>query len=127
MPDILFSDHLALLFKLKTTRPPLKIDRVSFRKLRAIDKDAFTDEICNSELFQMNADDPDELAALFDNALHCVPCWIVRLLVSIRISLFDHVFHGRMTKLYWLNDKGGKLKGNGELLKHTSIYRLTVP
>ncbi|XP_078363787.1 uncharacterized protein LOC144648005 [Oculina patagonica] len=68
-PDILFSDHLALLFKLKTARPPLKVDCVSFRKLRSIDKDAFKDDICNSELFQMNTDDPDELAALFDNAL----------------------------------------------------------
>lgn len=58
-PDILFSDHLTLLFKLKTARPPLKVGRVSFRKLRSIDKDAFTDEICNSELFQMNYDDPD--------------------------------------------------------------------
>ena len=29
-----------------------------------------------------------------------------------------------MTKLYWLNDKGGKLKGNGELLNHTLIYCL---
>ena len=27
------------------------------------------DEICNSELFQMDTDDPDELAALFDNTL----------------------------------------------------------
>ena len=68
-PDILFSDHLALLFKLKTARPPLKVGRVSFRKLRSIDKDAFTDEICNSELLQMDTDDPDELAALFDNTL----------------------------------------------------------
>ena len=67
---ILFSDHLALLFKLKTARPPLKVDCVSFRKLRSIDKDAFMDDICNSKLFQMNTDDPDELAALFDNTLH---------------------------------------------------------
>ena len=68
-PDILFSDHLTLLFKLKTARPPLKVGRVSFRKLRSIDKDAFTDEICNSELFQMNYDDPDKPAALFDITL----------------------------------------------------------
>ena len=68
-PGILFLDHLALLFKLKTARPPLKVDCVSFRKLRSIDEDAFKDDICNSELFQMNADDPYELAALFDNTL----------------------------------------------------------
>jgi len=68
-PDILFPDHLELLFKLKTARPPLKVDRVSFRKLRSVDWDAFMDEIRNSELFQMDTDDPDELAALFDNTL----------------------------------------------------------
>ena len=68
-PDILFSDHLALLFKLKTARPPLKVGRVSFRKLRSIDRDVFMYEIRNSELFQMDTDDPDELAALFDNTL----------------------------------------------------------
>ena len=69
VPDILFSDHLALLFKLKTARPPLKVGRVSFRKLRLIDRDAFMDEIRNSDLFQMDTDDPDELAAVFDNTL----------------------------------------------------------
>ena len=69
-PDILFSDHLALLFKLKTARQPLKVGRVSFRKLRSIDRDAFMDEIRNSELFQVDTDDPDELATrLFDNTL----------------------------------------------------------
>ena len=68
-PDILFSDHLALLCKLKTARPPLKVGCVSFRKLRSIDKDAFTDETRNSELFQMNNNDPNESAALFDNTL----------------------------------------------------------
>ena len=52
-PDILFSDHLALLFKLKTARPPLKVGRVSLRKLRSIDRDAFMDEIRNSDVFQM--------------------------------------------------------------------------
>ena len=46
-----------------------KVGRVSFWKLRSIDKDAFMDEIGNSELFQMDTDDPDELAALFDNTL----------------------------------------------------------
>jgi len=124
-PGILFSDHLALLFKLKTARPPLKVDCVSFRKLRSIDKDAFKDDICNSELFQMNTDDPDELLPYL--TIPCVPCWIVTLLLSIRILPFDLVFHGLMTRLSWLNDKGGKLKGNGELLKHISIYCLTVP
>ena len=68
-PDILFSDHLVLLFKLKTARPPLKVGHVSFRKLRSIDRHAFMDEIRNSELFRMDTDDPDELAALFDNTL----------------------------------------------------------
>ena len=68
-PDILFSDHLVLLFKLKTARPPLQVGHVSFRKLRSIDRHAFMDEIRNSELFQMDTDDPDELAALFDNTL----------------------------------------------------------
>ena len=58
-PDILFSDHLVLLFKLKTARPPLKVGRVSFRKLRSIDRDVFMYEIRNSELFQMDTDDPD--------------------------------------------------------------------
>ena len=52
-PGILFSDHLALLFKLKTARPPLNVGRVSFRKLRSIDRDAFMDEIRNSDVFQM--------------------------------------------------------------------------
>ena len=68
-PDILFSDHLALLFKLKTARPPLKVGRVSFRKLRLIDRDAFMDEIRSSELLQMDTDDPDKLTALFNNIL----------------------------------------------------------
>ena len=68
-PDILFSDHLALLFKLKTARPPLKAGRVSFRKLRSIDRDAFMDEIRSSELLQMDTDDPDKLTALFNNIL----------------------------------------------------------
>ena len=68
-PDILFSDHLALLFKLKTARPPLKAGRVSFRKLRSIDRDAFMDEIRSSELLQMDTDDPDKLTALVNNIL----------------------------------------------------------
>ena len=95
-PDILFSDHLALLFKLKTVRPPLKVGRVSFRKLRSIDKDAFMDETRNSELFQMDTDDPDELAALFDSILR---------------SLLDHhapVKHKNTTSrpcVPWTNDK----------------------
>jgi len=61
------------------------------------------------------------------STIHCVPCWIVTLSLSIIILLFDLVFHGWTTKLSWLNDKGGMLKGNGELLKQTSIYSLTVP
>ena len=95
-PDILFSDHLALLFKLKTVRPPLKIGRVSFRKLRLIDRDAFMDETRNSELFQMDTDDPDELAALFDSILR---------------SLLDRhapVTHKNTTSrpcVPWMNDK----------------------
>ena len=68
-PDILCSDHLTLLFKLKTARPPLKVGRVSFRKLRSIDRDAFMDEIRDSELFQMDTDDPGKLAALLNNIL----------------------------------------------------------
>ena len=68
-PDILYSDHLTLLFKLKTARPPLKVGRVSFRKLRSIDRDAFMDEIRDSELFQMDTDDPGKLAALLNNIL----------------------------------------------------------
>ena len=68
-PDRLFSDHLALLFKLKTARPPLKVGRVSFRKLRSIDRDAFMDEIRNSELLQMDTDNPYKLTALFNNIL----------------------------------------------------------
>ena len=39
------------------------------RKLRSIDKEAFMNEICHSEIFQMDTDDPDELAAIFDNTL----------------------------------------------------------
>ena len=47
-----------------------KVGCVSFRKLRSIDRDAFMDEIRNSELFQVDTDDPDELAtSLFDNTL----------------------------------------------------------
>ena len=68
-PDILYSDHLTLLFKLKTARPPLKVGRVSFRKLRSIDRDAVMDEIRDSELFQMDTDDPGKLAALLNNIL----------------------------------------------------------
>ena len=88
-PDILFSHHLALLFKLKTVRPPLKVGRVSF-------KDAFMDETRNSELFQMDTDDPDELAALFDSILR---------------SLLDRhapVKHKNTTSrpcVPWMNDK----------------------
>ena len=54
---------------MKTARPPFKVGRVSFRKLRSIDRDAFMDEIRNSELFQMDTDDPDKLVALFNNIL----------------------------------------------------------
>ena len=91
-PDILFSDHLAILFKLKTARSPLKVGRVSFKKLRSIDRDAFMDEIRNSELFQM---DTDILMSLLPYlTIHCVSCWIVMLPLSIRILLVDHVFYG---------------------------------
>ena len=84
------------------------------------------DEIRNSELFQMDTDDPDELAALFDNTLR---------------SLLDRhapVKHKNTTSppcVPWMNDeiklakrqrRIGKLKENGELLKHKSIYCLTV-
>ena len=46
-----------------------EVGSVSFRRLRSIDKDAFMDEIRNSKLFQMDTDNPDELAAVFDNTL----------------------------------------------------------
>ena len=42
------------------------------------------DEIRNSELFQMDTDDPDKLVALFNNIL---------LPLSIRILLVDHELH----------------------------------
>ena len=74
--------------------------------------------------FQMDTDNPDELAAVFDNTLR---------------SLLDRhapVKHKNTTSrpcVPWMNDKiklakwqRRKLKGNGELLKHTSIYCLTV-
>ena len=74
-----------------------KVGRVSFRKLRSIDRDAFMDEIIrNCELFQMDTDDPDELAALFDNTL---------------CSLLDHhalVKHKNTTSqpcVPWMNDE----------------------
>ena len=101
-----------------------KVGRVSFGKLGSTDKDAFMDEIRNSKLFQMDTDNPDELAAVFDNTLR---------------SLLDRhapVKHKNTTSrpcVPWMNDKiklakrqRRKLKGNGELLKHTSIYCLTV-
>ena len=120
-PDILFSDHLALLCKLKTARPPLKVGRASFRKLRSINKDAFTDEICNSELFQMNNDNPDKPTTLFDNTLR---------------SLLDRHTPVKQRNIIirpcvpWMNDETilaklnygrGKLKGNGEL--HKLLYK----
>ena len=73
-----------------------KVGRVSFRKLQSMDRDAFMDEIRNSELFQMDTDDPDELAALFDNTL---------------CSLLDHhalVKHKNTTSqpcVPWMNDE----------------------
>ena len=73
-----------------------KVGCVSFRKLRSMDRDAFMDEIRNSELFQMDTDDPDELAALFDNTL---------------CSLLDHhalVKHKNTTSqpcVPWMNDE----------------------
>ena len=42
--------------ELKTARPPLKVGRVSFRKLRSINRNAFIDETRNCELFQMDTD-----------------------------------------------------------------------
>ena len=90
-PDILFSDHLALLFKLKTARPPLKVGRVSFRKLRSIDRDAFMDEIRDSELSKWIRMILVSLLPYL--TIYCVPCWIVMLPLSIRILLVDRVFH----------------------------------
>ena len=55
--------------------------------------DAFMDEIRNSKLFQMDTDDPDELAALFDNTV-CSLLDRYMLPLSLRILLVDHVFHG---------------------------------
>ena len=49
------------------------------------------DEIRNSELFQMDTDDPDKLVPYLTT--YCVPCWIVMLLLSIRILLVDHELH----------------------------------
>ena len=68
-----------------------KVGRVSFRKLQSMDRDAFMDEIRNSKLFQMDTDDPDELAALFDNTL----CSLLdhHALVKHKILLVNHVFH----------------------------------
>ena len=68
-----------------------KVGCVSFGKLGSTDKDAFMDEIRNNKLFQMDTDNPDELPYL---TIHCVPCWIVMLLLNLRILLVDHVFHG---------------------------------
>ena len=51
------------------------------------------DEIRNSKLFQMDTDDPDELAALFDNTV-CSLLDRYMLPLSLRILLVDHVFHG---------------------------------
>ena len=80
------------------------------------------DEIRNSKLFRMDTDDPDEFAALFDNIL------------GFLLNRHAPVKHKNTTNrscVPWMNDEiklindRGKLKGNGELLKHTSIYCLT--
>ena len=110
-PDILFSDHQALLFKLQTARPPVKVD-----------KNAFADEICNSELFQMNNDNPDKPTILFDNTLRSLldrHAPVKQRNITIRPCV---PWMNDETILAKLNYERGKLKGNGEL--HKLLYKL---
>ena len=96
-PDILFSDHRTLQFQIQTPRPPLKAHEVSFRKIKAIDKDdEFMNDISCRELCSSTTDDPDQFRVLFDKTLR---------------SLLDHhapVEHKIVTirpRVPWINDE----------------------
>ena len=76
---------------------PLDLHRVSFRKLRSIDRNESMDEIRNSELFQMDTDDPDELAVLFDNTL--------RTLLDRHEIAIKHKNTTSRPSVPWMNDE----------------------
>ncbi len=50
--DAMLSDHCAILFKVQVRKPPPILKRVSFRKLKDIDTDAFIKDISDSDLIR---------------------------------------------------------------------------
>ncbi|MCH1595851.1 MAG: hypothetical protein L7S42_05020, partial [Flavobacteriaceae bacterium] len=57
-----FTDHHSVCFKLDQSKPPLPSKVIHYRKLKAIAKDRFIDDIRSSVLISENYDDVDELA-----------------------------------------------------------------
>ena len=67
--DILLSDHSAIRFSLPTSKPPLPRKELSYRRIKAIDVDAFVSDIEKSRLFSVETGDPDVLADTYNCVL----------------------------------------------------------
>ena len=67
--DILLSDHSAVTFSLPISKPPLPRKELSYRRIKAIDVDAFVSHIEKSRLFSLETVDPDVLADTYNSVL----------------------------------------------------------
>ena len=67
--DILMSDHYAVSFTLPTSKPPLPRKELTYRRLKAIDMEAFACDISESRLLSLQTSDPDELAEAYNSVL----------------------------------------------------------
>ena len=67
--DILLSDHYAVEFSLDTAKPPLPTKEITYRSMKAIDIEAFSYDIEHSELLELDTDDVDELADMYNTVL----------------------------------------------------------
>ena len=63
------SDHHGVTFNLDMAKPPLPTKELTYRRLKAIDMDAFTSDIKHSRLFSLETEDVDELADAYNAVL----------------------------------------------------------
>jgi hypothetical protein len=67
--DTLISDHAAVLFKLKSKRPPLPKKELEYGKLKRIDMDKFAQDIRSSSLFSSTYTDVNQFAEAYNQVL----------------------------------------------------------
>ena len=68
-PDIYFSDHCSVLFTINISKPQLSRQKISFKKIKAIDTKTFMADLSASRLCNDPPSDPDKLVDCYNTTL----------------------------------------------------------